>query len=1317
MRDRPWPGGGEVVTRKPSAPQAEAFSSTFPLSGGEVGGLIRAFDWASTSLGPLAGWPQSLKTITGILLLSPVPIALLWGEGGIMIYNDAYSVLAGGRHPQLLGSEVRKGWPEIADFNDNVMKVGLAGGTLAYRDQEFTLCRHGRPEQVWMNLDYSPVLDESGRPAGVIAIVAETTERVRAERRVQAEQARLTRLFEQAPGLMAMLSGPDHAFELANPAFLELIGHRDLIGRPIREALPEMERQGFVRLLDDAYRTGKAFVGTAMRVALQRTSGGAEEERILDFVYQPVTSADGQVGGIFVEGYEVTERVKAEDRVHKSEERFRALVSATSDVVYRMNPEWTEMRQLDGKGFISDTPAPSASWMSDYIPPEEQRRVARAIREAIRTKQVFELEHRVRRVDGSIGWTSSRAVPRLDANGQITEWFGAASDVSVRKKVEEALRASEAKQKFLLELGDSLRTLVEPDEIMDAACRGLGRQIGAHQVLYVEIEDQRGVVKHEWNAAETQGPLRQPHFDDFGRSLIADLRAGKTVSIGSVNTDPSAPVLEAHATLDQQRIAALLYVPLIKDDRLVAVLALHRGLERSWHADEVSLAEGVAERTWAAVERRRAEALLRENESRLRFLDALGKETAKSADADTILAITTRMLGQHLGVAVCAYADMDCDEDGFTVRGDWSAPGLPSIVGHYRLTAFGEPAAETLYAGRPFIFEGIRSLTASREQPTFPPAGLVALICMPLVKEGRLTALMAVCDTVPRRWAAAELALLTEVTERSWAHIERVRSEAEVRIREQRFREELEAQVAERTAALQQSEANIRSIFETSHLYQGLMSTDGTLLYVNATALAGIKAKLNDVAGLPFWETPWFTATPGLPAAVRAAVSRVALGATENISMTLNLPSGVRAFDFSLRPVKNDAGEVVAMVPEAVEKTARVKAEQALQQAQKMEAIGNLTGGVAHDFNNLLMAVIGSLELLRKRMPNTPPLIRLVDIATEAAKRGSSLTQRMLAFARRQDLKSERIDLPQLVGGMAELLQRSLGPMIAVEMRLPRQLPAVETDFNQLESAILNLAVNARDAMHGEGQLMISGREELVTDRDTRLNPGHYICLSITDTGEGMDEQTLQRASEPFFTTKGVGKGTGLGLSMVLGLAEQSGGTLVLKSRPGAGTTAEIWLPALNTPGPEPTSAASLSPSQQRKELAPLTILAVDDDALVLTNTVEMLKDLGHHVLSAQSGIDALKLLKRTSVDLVITDHAMPHMTGAQFIAEVRARGLHVPIIVATGYAELPFGAHFGLPRLSKPFTQSTLAEAVISATAKHRASAAHQSEAPQQEN
>jgi len=369
------------------------------------------------------------------------------------------------------------------------------------------------------------------------------------------------------------------------------------------------------------------------------------------------------------------------------------------------------------------------------------------------------------------------------------------------------------------------------------------------------------------------------------------------------------------------------------------------------------------------------------------------------------------------------------------------------------------------------------------------------------------------------------------------------------------------------------------------------------------------------------------------------------------------------------------------------------RAREALMMSQKMETIGQLTGGVAHDFNNLLAAVLGSLEILKKRLPSGDPKIqRLVDNAMQGALRGASLTQRMLAFARKQDLRPAIVDVRELVLGMASLLKFEAG--ISVETQFPMDLPKVKVDANQLELAILNLAVNARDAMPDGGQITIAAREER---EEGDLSPRGYEALSVSDTGCGMDAETLKHAQEPFFTTKGVGKGTGLGLSMAHGLAEQSGGRLVLKSRLGEGTTADIWLPiAEEIATPEPRVEAPVPiPRASRR----LSVLVVDDDLLVLENTAAMLEDLGHTVVEARSGEEALALLRRTrTVDLVVTDYAMPGMTGLQLASAVAAERPGTVILLSTGYAELPSDAQSSLPRLSKPFDQAALARAIEAA-------------------
>jgi PAS domain S-box-containing protein len=366
------------------------------------------------------------------------------------------------------------------------------------------------------------------------------------------------------------------------------------------------------------------------------------------------------------------------------------------------------------------------------------------------------------------------------------------------------------------------------------------------------------------------------------------------------------------------------------------------------------------------------------------------------------------------------------------------------------------------------------------------------------------------------------------------------------------------------------------------------------------------------------------------------------------------------------------------------------EARETLFQAQKMDAIGQLTGGVAHDFNNLLMVIKGSLELLRKRILQDARAMHLLENAQQGASRGIALTRRMLAFARRQELKVSAVDIPALVAGMAELLTRSLDSTVELELRFPLKLAAVLTDSNQLELALLNLVVNARDAMPQGGRIVIAAREAQLKDAPLATP---YVCLSVTDSGEGMDAQTLARAVEPFFTTKGVGKGTGLGLPMVHGVAQQSGGRLVLKSEKGQGTIAEIWLPCAPVVTAEPPASSEPIPVAS---VGTRVVMVVDDDTLVLNSAAAMLEDLGHRVFEANSGQQALSLLaQHPEVDLLITDHAMPNMTGAELVATVQKISPSLPIVLASGYAELPLGLVTGLTRLPKPFTQHELANAI----------------------
>ena len=502
---------------------------------------------------------------------------------------------------------------------------------------------------------------------------------------------------------------------------------------------------------------------------------------------------------------------------------------------------------------------------------------------------------------------------------------------------------------------------------------------------------------------------------------------------------------------------------------------------------------------------------------------------------------------------------------------------------------------------------------------------------------------------------------------------------------------------AERAAAeaFERSESRFRAIFQTSYQYKGIVALDGTLLDANPTSLRGIKASLAEVVGKPFWDTPWFTATPGMPEKVRAAWEGAVKGETVRTEMLLTLPIGLRYFDFTMRPIRDARGDVVAIVPEAADITARRQAEEALRQSQKLEAIGQLTGGIAHDFNNLLTPIVGSFDLLQRKCRDDPQALRLISGVLQSAERARLLVQRLLAFARRQHLEARAVDLEQLVRGMLDLIGRSLGPRIEVRVEMAEDLPAARVDPNQLEVALLNLAVNARDAMPDGGIISISAKIAGMESEVQGIAPGRYICLSVADDGSGMTPETLARAVEPFFTTKAIGKGTGLGLSMVHGLAAQSGGQLTLESTLGKGTTATLWLPAVDHSRVESQAATHETEVPAR----PMSVLLVDDDDLVRAGAAVMLEAFGHSVVQVSSAARALDhLASREHFDVLVTDQRMPGMTGVDLIRRARFMRPDLPAVLITGYTDAIDPDASTLPVLAKPFRAAELARAVADA-------------------
>jgi signal transduction histidine kinase/response regulator RpfG family c-di-GMP phosphodiesterase len=406
-----------------------------------------------------------------------------------------------------------------------------------------------------------------------------------------------------------------------------------------------------------------------------------------------------------------------------------------------------------------------------------------------------------------------------------------------------------------------------------------------------------------------------------------------------------------------------------------------------------------------------------------------------------------------------------------------------------------------------------------------------------------------------------------------------------------------------------------------------------------------------------------------------------------------------RFYEMKFNTLRDERGQRIGAYQFVYDVTARVEGQRRLEEAQasvhemaKFETLGQLTGGVAHDFNNLLTPIVGALDMLHRKSDGDARSRRLIAGALEASERAAVLVQRLLSFARRQHLEARAIDIGELIAGIEDLIQRSIGPHVEVGVEVEKNLPAAKIDPNQLELAVLNLAVNASDAMSGGGSLMIKVSEREVADGQIDgLKPGRYVRLSVRDTGTGMDKATILKAAEPFFTTKGPGEGTGLGLSMVHGLAAQSGGTLRLLSKPGKGTTAEIWLPVFEGAAESLARTQSDVPHQPRQAV----ILLVDDEDVVRRATAEMLQELGHEVVHAKSGSVALKLLaERPEIEVLVTDYLMPGMRGTDLVNRARELRPDIKALLITGYARLA-GNQSDVSRLPKPFRSSDIAHEI----------------------
>ena len=987
----------------------------------------------------------------------------------------------------------------------------------------------------------------------------------------------------------------------------------------------------------------------------------------------------------------------------------------------------------------------------ETLHPDDAERVLAETAAGMAERRTFDLEARYR--DGAGGWRWLRSVsqPRFETEGALAGYIGVAHDITAAKTAEAEVRARERQLSALIDQTSAGLAQVDLDGrftlLNDRFCQLVGRS------------------RDELMAVTMQAIT---HPDDLPGNLPLFERAvrdGAPYAIEKRYLRPDGSIVWVSNS--------------------VSVIRQANGAPY-----------GVLAVTLDITARRAAEAAVHANEARLQFLDALGKAIATATDADAVLAITTGMLGEHLHASDCAYADVEADGDTFHIRGDWHAPGAPSIVGSYSLASFGSQAVADLHAGEPLVIADVAAIEGDGAA-AFRAIGIAATICMPLIKAGRLAALMAAHAMRPRSWTADELLLVRDVAERSWAHVERVRAEAALRDSERQLRLAVEgarigiwdydlqarrgtwsrlaaqimgvshdrlltereraemvhpddrARIAEGTRRLALAGSDFRTEYRivrpdgatrwlSSH---GLLMRDeagvpvraiGTLRDVtdereaqealtrlNQTleaqvaertaerdrmwrlsrdlllvidrrrrvsavnpAVAALGWREGDVVGRPLMRFVHPDDRAAAAVAVRAARHRP-IG--EFGARLQAADGGWRHFSWSAAPGE---GEAYVIGRDVTAETARrdelAQAQDALRQAQKVESLGQLTGGVAHDFNNLLTPIIGNLDLLAHRAGNDERQARLIRAALESAERARTLVQRLLAFARRQPLQPGPVDLGALVGNMASLVASTVGPQVRVRADVAPDLPPAMADANQLELAVLNLAVNARDAMPDGGRLLLAATR---ADADVVARAGlagAFVSLAVADTGAGMDEATAARAIEPFFSTKGVGKGTGLGLSMVHGLASQLGGAMLLTSAPGEGTTIALLLPVADAP------AAAVAADPVAPILRAGNVLLVDDEAPVRDATAEMLRSLGLTVTAAASGEEALAMLD-ASVDYLVTDHLMPGMRGADLARAALERRPGLKVLVVSGYAALDEIPPY-LPRLAKPFRLDDLA-------------------------
>ncbi|HEX7871804.1 MAG TPA: MHYT domain-containing protein [Sphingobium sp.] len=685
----------------------------------------------------------------------------------------------------------------------------------------------------------------------------------------------------------------------------------------------------------------------------------------------------------------------------------------------------------------------------------------------------------------------------------------------------------------------------------------------------------------------------------------------------------------------------------------------------------------------ATLDRRLSHAARREGRIalRLRLADAM-----RDVGTDEALRETTALMGVHFGVSRVGYGEFDAAQDKFIYRICWTNGTVPPLQGSYPADAFAAGIVARLKAGQTVVIDDLVKAKGLDIDVGVDP-GTRAMLIVPFLHGGQLRNIVYLDSRASRHWTQDEVRFLEEIADRARQLIARAEAEQGLRELNETLEQRVLAEVSERRV--------LAAVVDNTSASVMVCDPDLNILALNTAQsrdfarIYGRACKAGDNLLALLAEFPEHRAL------IHAQWQRALRGEAFVIVDEFGDVAYEQAhYEVHFHPMRDASGAITGAFLTAYDVSERVRAQrdlemaqEALRQSQKMEAMGQLTGGVAHDFNNLLTPILGALDMLQRRGTGTEREQRLIAGAFQSADKARVLVQRLLAFARRQPLQPVPVDIGGLIPAMADLVRSTIGPQINVVVDVPDNLPFALADPNQLEMALLNLSVNARDAMPNGGLLRIAARAQRLLRGNEQLDAGRYICLSVIDSGVGMDKATMARAIEPFFSTKGIGRGTGLGLSMAHGLASQLGGALKIKSRPGVGTTVELWLPQSDAPversEPLPHQSGLLEPG---------TVLLVDDEDQVRLATADMLHELGYVVVEACCAEEALDVVgSGRAFDLLLTDHLMPGMTGTELAQQMRSARPDLPVLVISGYAEAR-GVEVDIPRLAKPFRRDELA-------------------------